>query len=87
MLNYVSEINEIAPPDPGGFPSLFSRRDLFLSSFSKINSSFSAQFDLSDVCILCQKNQVWIYIVKKRQNMRTETQKIRRNFEADFNCQ
>ena len=56
MLNYISEINEIAPPDPGGFPSLFSRRDLFLSSFSKITLSFSLQFHLSDMYILCQIN-------------------------------
>lgn len=46
MLNYVSVINEIAPPDPGGFPSLFSRRDLFLSSFSKINPLFQ----LNSIC-------------------------------------
>lgn len=53
MLNYVSEINEIAPPDPGGFPSLFSRRDLFLSSFSKINPFFHLNF-------ICQKHTFYV---------------------------
>ena len=53
MLNYVSEINEIAPPDPGGFPSLFSRRDLFLSSFSKINPLFQLNF-------ICQKHTFYV---------------------------